>query len=145
MTWEDRWPSRAQLASRYIRPRSSVIDLGAGAEGLRNFLPPGCEYTPVDLPDFDMNAGLWPEGRWDVAVMLGVIERAHDPGDVLRHVRAIAPRAIITYAHIGLRGPGWNAISPHAFKDLARHAGWRIRPVATWRDRHLVQRVWELR
>jgi hypothetical protein len=145
MIWEDRWPSRAQLACRYIRPGSSVIDLGAGAEGLRRFLPRGCDYTPADLPDFDMNAGLWPDGRWDVAVMLGVIERSTDPADTLRHVRAIAPRAIVTYAHLGLRGPGWNAISPRAFKRLAREAGWQATPVDTWRYRRLVQRVYELR
>lgn len=145
MTWDDRWPGRARLAARYIRPGSSVIDLGAGAEGLKRFLPRDCEYTPVDLPTFDMNAGLWPHGRWDVAVMLGVIERANDPGDAMRHIHMIAPRALITYAHIGLRGPGWNAISPGAFKRFAHHAGWRATFVATWRHEHLVQRLWELR
>ena len=50
--WSDvgnRWPSRIAAVAALIPPGSSVLDIGAGAQGLRNALPPSCAYTPADL------------------------------------------------------------------------------------------------
>lgn len=142
----DRWPTRLALVATYIPEGSSVLDLGAGAEGLRAHLPRGCAYTPADLPGFDMNRGRWPGGRYDVAVMAGVLEYATDPAVALRRMRELAQMAIVTYAHDWRkRDRDWNNLSRDRFRSLARAAGWDAREVATWRpERVLPQSVWVL-
>lgn len=133
MTWagwaeiDNRWPLRLADIGRLIPPGSSVIDLGAGAQALQDHLH-DCTYTAADLHQrtpwtlaFDMNGDVWPEGRWDVAVMAGVLEYADDPRDVLVRVRHRARTAIITYRHRLNRGD----LSVPAFKRTAHTAGWR--------------------
>lgn len=142
---EDEWPDRAELVAAFIDPGSSVIDLGSGAQGLRRWLPRDCTYTPADLvartPDtlrFDMNRGRWPKGRWDVAVMAGVLEYSPDAAAVFEHLAEIAPVAIVTYAH--RRRP--ERLERFRLRLLARRAGWRVEGVATWP--RLRQRIYRL-
>jgi hypothetical protein len=146
VTEADRWPSRLERVADLVPPSSRVIDLGAGAQGLRDYLPPSCHYTPADLPDFDMNAGLWPEGRWDIAVMAGVLEYADDPSDALRKVRDLAPMAVLTDAHLGDDELYRNRIDLLAFSTMASRAGWRASLTGSWRTRQIKpQAIWELR
>lgn len=149
MTWAgvpDRWPERLERVAELVPPSSRVIDLGAGAEGLRAHLPPSCHYTPADLPDFDMNAGRWPGGRWDVAVMAGVLEYANDPSDALRRLRGLAPMAVLTYAHTGDDPLYRNRIDLLAFAPMASRAGWRASLTGSWRTHEIQpQAIWELR
>lgn len=139
MTWsdaDDRWSTRLARIGQLVTPGSSVLDLGAGAQGLRHHLR-DCHYTAADVVQrtpqtlaFDMNAGVWPVGRWDVAVLSGVLEYAEDPYDVIRHVRRCARVAIVTYRHRRSRGDVAsglfrNALSTGGMKRLAHDAGWR--------------------
>ena len=138
-TWADvanRWPDRLEVIASHIPPGSSVIDLGAGAQGLRPLLR-DCAYTPADLHQrsndtlaFDMNGGVWPEGHWDVAVMAGVLEYAANPRIVLAYVRRHARTAIVTYRHARSKGDRRadlfrNALNPDQFAMAAHKAGWR--------------------
>lgn len=144
----DRWAGRAKRVGALVLPGSRVLDLGAGAAGLGRYLDPSCTYYPVDLPAFDMNRGLWPEGRFDVVTMTGVLEYAADPADVFRRLRKLAPVAIITYSHGGKRrDPDWNDLDRDAFIEQATAAGWEhITRAATWRSRGLRrQDIWVLR
>lgn len=142
----DRWPGRLRKVAGLIPPGASVIDLGAGSQALRDHLPPSCKYTPADLPDFDMNAGRWPEGQWDVAVMAGVLEYANDPSDALRRLRALAPTAIVTYAHTGHDDLYRNRIAILSFGPMASRAGWRASLAGSWRTREIKRQwFWELR
>ncbi len=142
----DRWPGRSAVVGSLVPPGSSVIDLGAGAGGLRTHLPEGCTYTGVDLPEFDMNRGRWPEGRWDVAVMAGVLEYARHPAAVLRHLHELAPLAIVTYVHDPkMRDPSWNFLTQEQLAELADRAGFTSEVATTWRTPHLrPQVVWRL-
>lgn len=143
----DRWPSRSVIVGRQVPAGSSVIDLGAGAGGLVTHLPAGCTYTAADLPDFDMNRNRWPEGRWDVAVMAGVLEYARYPAAALRHLHELAPLAVVTYAHDPhRRDPAWvNALTPEDMEAIAAKAGFTARIAATWRVPHVrPQSVWIL-
>lgn len=152
---EDRWPGRNRAIARLIPKGVSVLDLGAGAQGLREFLP-GRSYTPADifprtkdtLP-FDMNAGTWPAGRWDVAVMSGVLEYADDPRDALAHLRRLSTWALVSYVHS--RNPNQplvfaNELSEDDFRSLVWDVGWRkaIRS-STWKTkaqkRHVIWRL----
>lgn len=142
----DRWPTRLALVASFIPPGSSVLDLGAGARALRDHLPEGCEYTPADLPEFDMNAGLWPEGAFDVAVMAGVLEYADRPDEALLRLRELAPLAIVTYAHDWRRpDPDWNNLDAAGFVSAALRAGYLVRAAAVWHhERVRPQVVWLL-
>ena len=142
----DRWPTRAILVASFIPAGSSVIDLGAGARGLEDRLLPGCDYTGVDLPEFDMNKGKWPEGEYDVAVMSGVLEYARFPAAAFRHLADLAPVAIVTYAHARERDPSWvNELSHEDFAELAAKAGYQAERVAEWKVPHVrPQAVWRL-
>lgn len=141
----DRWPDRLANIARLVPPGSRVIDLGAGAQALQHYLR-RCDYTAADLDrrtpetlSFDMNGGVWPLGRWDVAVLAGVLEYAERPVDVLAHVRRLAPTAIVSYRHRRSRGDNAaglfvNALTPRGFKAAAHDAGWRkVMNAGEWR------------
>lgn len=150
MRWDepaaDRWPGRNAAVAKHIPPGSSVIDLGAGSGGLAALLPQGCEYAGVDLPDFDMNRNKWPKGRYDVAVMAGVLEYARFPAAALRHLHDLAPVAIVTYSHGGRRrDPDWNDLTPERLVELAAKAGYTATEVGSWRTEHIrPQTIWRL-
>lgn len=150
MRWEgvgDRWSGRAKIVASLIAPGSSVLDFGAGACGLGRLLDPSCAYTPVDLPGVDMNAGLWPEGRWDVAVLSGVLEYADDPGEVLSRLRLLAGEAVITYDHgPAFRSDFTNHLAEEDLRDLALRADWAdARIVGWWKmTRTQLQAIWKL-
>jgi hypothetical protein len=144
----DRWPGRARSVAQLVPAGSSVIDLGAGAQGLRLQLPRDCTYTPVDLPEFDMNRGRWPDGRYDVAIMAGVLEYARWPGAAFRHLHALAPMAIITYSHGGRRrDPAWvNDLTADEIVVLAAKAGFSAMAAGSWKTEHVrPQTIWLLR
>src|SRR4051794_5936398 len=91
-----RWDERNRIIAAYIRPGSAVVDLGSGAQTLREHLPPGCSYQPCDLVpgpapviDCDLETGRWPElpRRYDVAVLSGVLEYMPDVGGLLAGLR----------------------------------------------------------
>ena len=136
------------MLARHVPPRSKVIDLGAGAQGLRAMLRDDCAYTPADrlvrTPDtllFDMNAGIWPRGSWDVAVMSGVLEYAADPRDTLAHVRFMSRMLLLSYRHRRTRGDVESGVFANDMSrnELAHHAyraGWRkVLTIEFWNDR----------
>lgn len=135
------WPSRLALVATLIPPHSSVLDIGAGARGLAAYLPAGCSYHPLDLPDFNMDTGPWPDGAYDVAVLAGVLEYSSRPGAVLKHLRMVATRTIITYAHHFSRLHG--TLTETEFLRLARAAGFSAETVAMW-PRPRFHNVWLL-
>lgn len=104
---DDLWRARNGRIAALIPPGASVLDLGAGAQALRELLSRGCRYTPADVAPrngalpFDMNDDVYPEGVWDVAVLSGVLEYADDPAAVLGRVRDLAPVLLLSYAHGG--------------------------------------------
>ena len=86
------------MIAGYVPPRASVLDLGAGAQTLRDHLPPDCTYQPCDIvagPGVlacDLDAGRWPDTgqRYDVAVCSGVLEYLHDVPAALAGIDAVA-------------------------------------------------------
>jgi hypothetical protein len=144
----DRWPGRARSVAQLVPAGSSVIDLGAGAQGLRLQLPRDCTYTAVDLPEFDMNRGHWPEGEYDVAVMAGVLEYARWPAAAFSHLRRLAPLAIVTYAHGGRKRDSlWvNDLTADEIMVMAGKAGFTAEAAGTWEtERVRPQTIWLLR
>lgn len=75
------WIPRAKIASSFVRPGDRVIDVGCGKQFPKLFLPQGCFYQPSDIvkrsPDTiiaDLSKNEFPEGNYDVGMMLGVLE-----------------------------------------------------------------------
>lgn len=135
------WASRAELAARFIRPGSSVLDLGSGPSyALKRFLPSGCTYTPADrwkwddaVVPVDLEKGEFPIGHFDYTVMLGLLTYLRDPPAVLRSAAASSDRLIVSFAHPRVwaslrrreRG-GWiNHYRAAEFRHLLAACGWR--------------------
>ncbi len=100
------WDERNRMIAGYVPPRASVLDLGAGAQTLRDHLPPDCTYQPCDIVPgpgvlaCDLDAGRWPDTgqRYDLAVCSGVLEYLHDAPAALAGIDAVARRAIVSYS-----------------------------------------------
>ena len=131
---------RARAAARLIEPGSTVLDVGAGVMALGAALPPGCRYVPADLLPFDpatrvvdLNDGGFPEGAYDVAVVLDVIEFIHDPLALLQMLGGAAPHLVISYRPAGGGTPRarrrlgyFNDFGSEEIEALLRRAGWRV-------------------
>ena len=95
---------RAALVASHIPERARILDLGAGLMkvGLRMKL--GAVYTPVDLVRYadatvlaDLNDNQFPDGNWDCALALELLEHIHDVPALLSRIRAAAGTFICTY------------------------------------------------
>lgn len=130
---------RAQAAAGLIVPGASVLDLGCGPMALRALLPPSCRYTPADLVArsedtvlVDLNQGQFPEGRFNVAVLLQVLEYMHQPEQVLANCRQAASTLILSYETFAggekkaRRERGFfNDLSERDIDALLKKTGWR--------------------
>jgi SAM-dependent methyltransferase len=95
---------RRNLALRFIEPNSRVLDIGCGPMTLKDVLPEGCTYTGTDiLPHYpgvvvaNLNLMQFPEGEFDVATMLGVLDFLENPLWVLRAICSHSRKLIFSY------------------------------------------------
>lgn len=132
---------RAAAAAGWIEPGSRVLDMGAGVMALRDALPSNCAYVPADLLPFDpatevvdLNDGGFPEGAYDVAVMIHVLEFVHDVERLLRRAANVAPHLVVGYRPADSmsvherRGSGYvNDLTAGEIEALLERTGWRVR------------------
>jgi len=140
---DNRWSDRLELVASHVPNGAKVLDLGAGKQGLKELLP-SCTYTPADLPDFDMNANRFPQGRWDVVVAAGVLEYADRPQEVLKAVRRLAPTTLLTYQTMSgkvtrgrARSGFHNHLSRTSLERMIRKAGFRPEKVGVWENQDI--------
>lgn len=124
---------RARLAATFIAAGSRVLDVGAGVMALRGALSPGCRYSPADLLAFapetvvvDLNDGQFPEGTFDVAVFLDVIEFLHDPRATLAAAARVCSRLVMSYRPLDLAVVSAKSVSPNgagAWQETRRVLG----------------------
>lgn len=95
---------RAGLAAQHLKPGMTVLDLGCGSMALREYLPAGCRYVPLDLaargPNCllgDLNQGQYPTGRADAIFMLHLLEFIHDPRALLTWAARSASLTVLSY------------------------------------------------
>lgn len=100
------WDERNEIIAGLIPPGSSVLDVGCGAQTLKQHLKPGCKYQPCDVvkstPDVifcDFNAGVYPEvkERFDYVVCSGVFEYIRKPQEFLRRLPCLGRFVIMSY------------------------------------------------
>lgn len=99
------WLDRSEIASRFIRPGDVVLDLGAGAQTLRKFLPSSVGYIPVDhvkahpdtwVADFDGDYEL-PDEPFNVVTCLGLFSHLKNPTALLERLAFDYPGRFIIY------------------------------------------------
>ena len=141
-----KWDERVQQIAALIPPKTTVIDLGAGAQSLRKYLPKTCSYSAADIMrvipgslPLDWDAGISPRGRWNVAVLSGSLEYASDPTHVLFALRDLAPLVLVSYEHGGTlarrRINGFKShLSRAGLEDAFERAGWQHEIVGRWKE-----------
>jgi hypothetical protein len=149
---EDAWHERLELIADLIPQGASVLDLGAGAQGLRDLVTG--PYTPADLtsrtPDtlpFNVETDTYPVGQWDVVVASGVFEHIANPDKAIEVMRGLAPTAIVTYQPSPGKATkerirnGWHShLTSEELEALCRHAGFKVELAARW-QRQLIYRL----
>ena len=147
------WESRLDLIASFIAPDASVVDLGCGAQSLRERLAPTNRYQPVDLvPGTDVivcnfNAGEFPsfEEPFDVAVASGLLEYILDIDGFLARLPELAENAIITYSPRLPRESraqrakrGWlNHLTTHDLHETFERSGFAWRQAGEWRQQEI--------
>ena len=100
------WDERNKIIAGFIPAGSSVLDIGCGAQTLKQHLPPGCKYQPADLVKSsphvilcDLNQGLYPDIRekFDYVVCSGVFEYVRRPEEFLRKIPVFGRSVLMSY------------------------------------------------
>ncbi len=156
------WDGRTEALARLVAPGSTVLELGAGACRLKDFLPEGCTYTPSDLvergPDTficDLNKRPLPSlERFapDTVVMSGVLEYVKAPDEVADWLAEHTPVVVMSYQCVGDgsgslgRVPLWLRRSRHgwvnhytssAIRELFTSAGFACEHTDRWQNHSL--------
>lgn len=98
------WKERILSMAQFIKPNEHVIDLGCGQMWLKEYLPPGCQYTAVDYTArdaetiiCDFNAYQFPEIEADVAFVSGCLEYVEDYEWFVKQISSRYKKCIISY------------------------------------------------
>jgi hypothetical protein len=100
------WDLRNEKIASFIPAKSSVLDLGCGAQTLKGYLPSECEYQPCDLikssPEVivcDFNAGIYPrlKRKYTHVVCSGVLEYIRDHERFLKESASLGGTLILSY------------------------------------------------
>lgn len=100
------WDERNKIIAGFIPAGSSVLDVGCGAQTLKQYLKPGCRYQPCDVikstPEVifcDFNAGVYPEVKdhYDYVVCSGVFEYIRQPEEFLRRIPSLGRYTLMSY------------------------------------------------
>lgn len=133
--------ARAALAFPHIPAKGRLLDLGAGLMQIAMKLTAGARYTPVDLIRYakatrvlDLNGGRFPDGEWDCALALALLEHIHDVPALLARIRAACKRLVGTYVSIEetadetlrLQQGFFNNFDRAALTSMLEAAGWRV-------------------
>ncbi len=140
------WDARTRQIGALIRPKTTVIEFGAGRLVLKTQLPEGCAYTPCDLVDrgcgtivCDLNARVLPRfPAHDVAVFSGVLEYVNDVPRLVAHLAGTVQTIIASYAvkesnRRYRRSYGWvNDYTSAELVDVFEREGYRRERDETW-------------
>lgn len=136
-------------------PRGSrVLDVGAGAMVLKDHLPEGCLYTPVDVvarsPEtlvWDLNSTDRPDlPGADLVFLSGVLEYVADLDGLLKRLYECTTFIVVSYASFGggrigrlrRRARGWvNDYSREELLSLFLHHGFHCEQAQAWYDQGL--------
>lgn len=103
--YED-WNQRTAILASMIIQSANVIEFGAGNMALKNYLPPGCDYTPSDIyartPEIsvcDLNENIpFDLTKFDTAVFSGVLEYVYEVEKVFSQFSESIDNVVLSYA-----------------------------------------------
>lgn len=141
---QDRWDRRTRQAAAWLAGEPGVVDIGCGLMPLRDHLPAGTRYVPVDIVDrgpgtvlTDLNADPLPRFGERAAAMLGVVEYVTDLPRLFAQLRQF-DRVVLSYNHASVQDVLWalrlrrkeviwlHRHGPMQFARLLERAGWQI-------------------
>lgn len=136
--------ARAALALPHVPRRCKLLDLGAGLMHIVTKIGAGSAYTPVDLIRYarttlvlDLNGGQFPEGDWDCALALELLEHIHDVPALLARTRASSERLVCTYKSVeDIADPALRRTHGY-FNDFDRTALCAMLQAAGWQVTHV--------
>jgi hypothetical protein len=144
------WRGRAEIVVRHLRAedRAVVVDLAAGAMGIKDLLPPDSTYIPVDIHTrgsdtilCDFNAGEFPFTVLPPPTALvaqGLYEYLLDKRLFMRMLRVHAVRVILTYSFHDLQQADpkdtiWVApLTRKHFLEVATTSGFNVTAAECW-------------
>ncbi|HET6246416.1 MAG TPA: hypothetical protein VFE47_01860 [Tepidisphaeraceae bacterium] len=100
------WDERNRIIAGFISAGSSVLDLGAGAQTLRSYIPQDCRYQPCDIvrttPDTivcDFNHSIFPpvDHPFDYIICSGVLEYMWKPRAFLERLPTLGKKLLLSY------------------------------------------------
>jgi len=106
-----KYTERIRDMAKHIDKDSIVLDLGAGSQELRKFLPSGCKYLPIDGEvnrdlgfqiNFDLNKDptLLRIFQVDCVFCSGILEYIEDLSNLFKIFHRITKKIILSYATI---------------------------------------------
>lgn len=154
--FERYWVERNRMIAASVPPGLSVIEFGAGLRELEKLLPAACRYTPSDLVDrgpgtivCNLNIRPLPSfPKHDIAVLSGVLEYLHNPGDVLKHLHGSAPLLLMSYSVWDgtpatlerRRADGFvNDLHASSLRSLLHDSGWDHEVFGEWQGQQLLR------
>lgn len=118
------WIPRAKLAASFAQPGDRVLDIGCGAQFPKRYLPAGCTYVPSDLAArsedtivADLSRNEFPDGRYDLGLLLGVLEFTPNAEFIFERFAMAVDRLVFSYCFATMGGKK-NASFRHNSKFL---------------------------
>ena len=102
---KESWDDRIQFMAGFIKPNSSVLDMGCGTLALKQYLPTGCRYQGCDVVlrkettiVCDFNKKEFPPAKlYDYVFCSGVLEYVNDLPAFLKEMRKYSDSLIMSY------------------------------------------------
>lgn len=145
------YDSRIEKMAKYIEPNSIVLDIGAGAMKLSEYLPEGCTYFACDIVKtsdktlvMDLNDDFELVGQWDVCFCSGVLEYVNDLPSALNKLKNHFRYMLISYCFVDDQPEraekyGFhNVFSYDEFKSMLESVGLEILEEDQWTVRHKI-------
>lgn len=102
---KESYDERMEFMARFVRPNSSVLDMGAGSLALKKYLPAGCRYQSCDavsreattiVCNFNKNE-FPPVKHYDYVYCSGLLEYINDLPHFMRQLRRYSDDFIVSY------------------------------------------------
>lgn len=98
------WKERIKQIALHLENGTTVADFGCGRMWLKEYLPNGCKYIPVDRKRWDdhtvvcdFNKGQYPEINMDTCVLSGCLEYILDVNALIRFLAKHARKIVVSY------------------------------------------------
>jgi ubiquinone/menaquinone biosynthesis C-methylase UbiE len=147
----ENWDERTKILASMVQPNSKVIEFGAGAMNIKNWIPNTCNYTASDIvarkPDVlacDLNKNIPFELTvFDTAIFSGVLEYVFDIDKVFFQLNNSIDHILLSYACKDISNAnrlknGWlSDYSRKELEDIFRKYEYKITEYKEWKNQSI--------